>query len=230
MDAVAPVFPDGPLVGLTRSTARPPALTAKERDTLGLLRTPREVQRFLHRLPYNHEKGGETLRTFRGVVRHRSAHCLEAALFAATVLEGRGYPPLLLSFESIDGLDHVIFPFRENGKWGSVARSRDPGLHGRKPVFATPRELAASYMDTYVDLEGRVTGYAVADLRDLGRYDWRFASGNVWKVERWLVDYPHRRLVMTDRRYHALLARYQRYKARYPDRKPVYYDNRHLWM
>ncbi len=123
------------------------------------------MQRFLHLLPYNHEKGGETLRTFRGVVRHRSAHCLEAALFAATVLEAHGHPPLLLSFESIDGLDHVIFPFRQGGRWGAVARSRDPGLHGRKPVFATPRQLAASYMDTYVDLEGRVTGYAVADLR-----------------------------------------------------------------
>jgi hypothetical protein len=197
---------------------------------LRLLRTPREVQRFLHLLPYNQEEGGETLRTFRGVVRHRSAHCLEAALFAATVLEAHGHPPLLLSFESIDGLDHVIFPFRENGRWGAVARSRDPGLHGRKPVFATPRQLAASYMDTYVDLEGRVTGYAVAHLGDLGGYDWRFASGNAWKVERWLLEYPHRPLGMSDRRYRSLLARYQRYKARYPDRKPVYYENRRCWM
>jgi hypothetical protein len=194
------------------------------------LRTPREVQRWLHLLPYNQEKGGETLRTFRGVLRHRSAHCLEAALFAATVLETQGHPPLLLSFESIDGLDHVIFPFREGGRWGAVARSRDPGLHGRKPVFRSPRQLAASYMDTYVDLEGRVTGYAVADLRDLGDYDWRFSSGNVWKVERWLVAYPHRALVMTDRRYEKLLARYRRYKVLHPDRKPVYYENRRLWM
>jgi hypothetical protein len=205
-------------------------LTPKERAVVRGLRTPRAVQRWLHLLPYNDEKGGETLRTFRGVLRHRCAHCLEAALFAATVLERHGYPPLLLSFESIDGLDHVIFPFREGGRWGAVARSRDPGLHGRRPVFATPRQLAASYVDTYVDLTGRITGFAVADLRDLGSYDWRFSSGNVWKVERWLVDYPHRPLVMTDRRYHALLARYQRYKALHPNRKPVYYENRHLWM
>jgi len=194
------------------------------------LRTPREVQAFLHRLPYNHEKQGDTLRGFRGVVRHRSGHCLEAALFAATVLEMHGHPPLLLSFESIDGLDHVIFPFREGGQWGAVARSRDPGLHGRKPVFATPRQLAASYMDTYVDFEGRVTGYAVADLRDLGGYDWRFSPRNLWKVERWLLDYPHHALTMSDRRYHTLRARYRRYKARYPDCKPVYFANRPLWM
>ena len=91
------------------------------------------MQRYLNRLPYNNEPHGRaTLRSFRGVVRHGCAHCLEAALFAAVVLEQHGYPPLVLSFESIDALDHVIFVYRRGGRWGSVARSRDPGLHGRK--------------------------------------------------------------------------------------------------
>jgi len=193
-------------------------------------RTPRQIQRWLHQLPYNYEVGGETLRSFRGVVRRHAAHCLEAALAAAVILEQHGYPPLLLSFESIDHLDHVIFVFRDRGRWGSVARSRDPGLHGRKPVFATPRELAASYMDTYVDMTGRVTGHAVADLRELGGYDWRLSDRNLWKVERWLIDYAHRPIGISDRRYRDLHQRYQRYKARYPDRKPVYYGNRRLWM
>jgi phosphatidylserine/phosphatidylglycerophosphate/cardiolipin synthase-like enzyme len=205
-------------------------LTRRERAIIAACRTPRQVQRWLNALPYNHEKGGETLRSFRGVARRGTAHCLEAALSAATILEQHGYPPLLLSFESIDQLDHVLFAFRENGRWGAVARSRDPGLHGRKPVFATPRQLAQSYADAYVDLSGRVTGFAVADLRELGAYDWRLAPGNVWKVERWLIDYPHRRVGISDRRYHELHERYLRYKARYPDKKPVYYDNRHTWM
>jgi hypothetical protein len=85
-------------------------------------------------------------------------------------------------------------------------------------------------MDAYVDLTGRVTGFAVADLRELGPYDWRLSSRNVWKVERWLVEYPHRRLGMSDRRYRRLHERYRRYKARYPDRKPVYYEDRHTWL
>ena len=204
--------------------------TLAEKRLLQRLRTPRAVQRWLRGVSYNLEERGETLRSFRGVVRHGIAHCLEAALAAATILEHHGHPPLLLSFESIDRLDHVVYPFRARGRWGAIARSRDPGLHGRRPAFRTPRELARSYMDPYVDFEGRVTGYAVADLRELGGYDWRLSEKNLWKVERWLIDYPHRRLVMPERRYRQLLKRYQQYRARYPERKPVYYANRHLWM
>ena len=150
--------------------------TRAERALIARLRTPLAVQRYLNRLPYNNEPGGRaTLRSFRGVVEHGCAHCLEAALFATVVLEQHGYPPLVLSFESIDELDHVIFVYRQRGRWGSVARSRDPGLHGRKPVFATPRALALSYFDPYIDFTGRVTGYAVVDLgREMG--DLRLAA------------------------------------------------------
>jgi hypothetical protein len=67
---------------------------------IGRLKTPALVQRFLNALPYNTEPppGRATLRSFRGVVRHHTAHCLEAALSAATILEQHGYPPLVLSF------------------------------------------------------------------------------------------------------------------------------------
>src|SRR5882672_9475566 len=139
--------------------------TGRERRLVARLRTPLAVQHYLNDLPYNTEPHGRaTLRSFRGVVRHGSAHCLEAVLFATVALEQHGYPPLVLSFESIDELDHVIFIYRQGGRWGSVARSRDPGLHGRRPVFATPRALALSYVDPYVDFTGRVTGYAVVDV------------------------------------------------------------------
>ena len=52
---------------------------------------------------------GETKRTFRGVVAHHTAHCLEAALTAAVILEQHGFPPRVMSLESIDKLDHVVF-------------------------------------------------------------------------------------------------------------------------
>lgn len=190
-----------------------------------------DVQRYLNSLPYNQEPHGRaTLRGFRGVVRHGSAHCLEAALFAAVVLEQHGYPPTLMSFESIDLLDHVIFIYQQNGRWGSIARSRDPGLHGRLPVFATARALAASYIEPYVDYTGRVTGYAVVDLdKAMGTYNWRLADTNVWKVERMLLDYPHRRLKSSDARFKLLRAKYKAYRAAHDERKPTYYKGRETW-
>ncbi len=195
------------------------------------MRTPAAVQAYLNDLPYNQEPHGRaTLRSFRGVVREGCAHCLEAALFAAVALEAHGYPPLVLSFESIDALDHVIFVYRRGGGWGSVARSRDPGLHGRKAVFASPRALALSYFDPYVDFTGRITGYAVVNLADvMGRYDWRLSDENVWKVERVLLDYRHRPIASSDRRVDALRARYRAFRARFPGRKPVFYGNRERW-
>jgi hypothetical protein len=201
-----------------------------ERRLIARLKTPLDVQRYLNRLPYNTEPPplGATLRSFRGVVRKGCAHCLEAALFAAVVLEQHGYPPLVLSFESIDQLDHVIFLYRRRGRWGSVARSRDPGLHGRRPVFQTPMALARSYVDPYVDFTGRVTGYAVVDLRTLGNYDWRLAETNVWKVERMLLEHPHRLLHSSDRRFEQLRARYVAFR-RIHGAKPLFYRGRDRW-
>ena len=205
-------------------------MTPRERRLVARLRTPLAVQRYLNALPYNQEPGGRaTLRSFRGVVRRGSAHCLEAALFAATVLEQHGYPPLVLSFESIDELDHVIFVYRTAGGWGSIARSRDPGLHGRKPVFATPRALALSYFDPYIDFTGRITGYAVVNLaKELGDYEWRLAETNVWKVERMLLDHPHKVIASSDARVDRLRARYRAYRAKH-GKKPIYYRGRKRW-
>jgi hypothetical protein len=212
--------------------AAPPlsAFTARERRLIHRLRTPSAVQRFLNALPYNTEPppGRATLRSFRGVVRHGTAHCLEAALSAAVILEQHGYPPLVLSFESIDELDHVIFVYRSATGWGSVARSRDPGLHGRKPVFATPRALALSYVDAYVDFTGGVKAYAVVDLRTMGAYDWRLSNRSVWKVERMLLEYPHRPIRTSAERIDRLRRRYVDFRQRF-GRKPIYYDRRDRW-
>jgi hypothetical protein len=212
---------------------KPPALelTREERRLIASLRTPRMVQRFLNRLPYNDEPppGGPTLRSFRQVLRHRTAHCFEAALAAAVVLEQHGYPPLVMSFESVDELDHVIFVYRHRGLWGSIGRSRDPGLHGRKPVFATARALASSYVDPYVDETGAITGYAVVDMRLLDPYDWRLSDRNVWKAERMLLAHPHRPLRTSPARVRRLRDWYLDFKARHRGLKPLRYKGRERW-
>ncbi len=206
-----------------------PPFTAAERRLIARLRTPAAVQAFLNALPYNTEPERATLRSFRGVIQHGCAHCLEAALFATVVLEQHGYTPQVLSFESIDRLDHVIFVYKQDGRWGSVARSRDPGLHGRRAAFATPRALAMSYVDPYVDYTGRVTAYAVVNLaREMADYDWRLSARNVWAVERMLLDHPHHAIRTSDARFRRLRAWYRAYRAEH-GRKPTEYRGRERW-
>jgi hypothetical protein len=206
------------------------AFTSRERRLIDRLTTPERVQRFLNELPYNTEPppGRATLRSFRGVVRTGTAHCLEAALSAAVLLEQHGYPPLVLSLESVDELDHVLFIYQVHGRWGSVARSRDPGLHGRRPVFRRLRDLALTYFEPYVDLTGCLKAYGRADLRMLGTYDWRLSDANVWKAERVLIDLPHQPIRSSADRVERLRARYLRFRREHAGRKPVYYD-RSTW-
>ena len=206
------------------------AFTNRELQLIRRLNTPAKVQRWLTSLPYNWEQEGGTMRSFREVVRRNQAHCLEAAVAAAVILEQHAYAPLLLDLESWDLLDHVIFVFQQNGLWGSIARSRDIGLHGRKPVFRNLRQLVWSYFDPYIDMTGRIKGYALTSLYDLGRYDWRFNSRNMHKIEDHLRAIPHKKLRSSDRRYAYWHERYKKYKRRYPQRSPAYYDHRRQWM
>jgi hypothetical protein len=204
--------------------------TQKEWSLIRRLNTPVKVQHWLTSLPYNWERDGGTMRSFREVVKRNEAHCLEACVSAAVILEQHGYPPLLLDIESVDLLDHVIFVFQKNGHWGSIARSRDIGLHGRKPMFRSLRDLVWSYFDPYIDMTGRIKGYALTSLYELGNYDWRFNSRNMHKIEDHLRAIPHRKIRSSDRRYHYWHERYKKYKKRFPDGSPSYYSSRRQWM
>jgi hypothetical protein len=164
------------------------------------------------------------------VLRRGRAHCLEAALAAAVILEQHGYPPIVMSIESKDWLDHVLFIYKRNGKWGSVARSRDPGLHGRKAAFRSPRTVAMSYIEGYVDYTGRVRGYGVCNLDEaLPDYDWRFSRKNVWKVEQLLIKWPHKTITTSDEHYRKLLAYYVAYRKRYKTKPWRHYRGRARW-
>ena len=206
------------------------AFTGKEWKLIQRLNSPAKVQRWLSSLPYNWERKGGTMRSFREVVKRNEAHCLEAAVAAAVILEQHDCQPLLLDLESWDLLDHVIFVFQKDRLWGSIGRSRDIGLHGRKPVFRNLRQLVWSYFDPYIDMTGRIKGYGLTSLYELGAYDWRFNSKNMHKIEDHLRAIPHKKLRSSDRRYEYWHERYTKYKKRFPKRSPAYYDNRRQWM
>jgi hypothetical protein len=201
-----------------------------ERRLVARLSNPLRVQRWLRTIPYNLEPDGPRLRTFRGVVRHAEAHCLEGALAAAAILEQHGDPPIVLDLASQDGLDHVLFLYRREGRWGSVGKSRDPALSGRRPVFRTVRDLVYSYVDPYVDGSGRIVGYGVYDLDLLTRADWRLGEHEVWSVERALFRSPHVKLRTSDLRYVRALHRYHRHRVRFPHATATDYTGWERWL
>ncbi|MEZ4815701.1 MAG: hypothetical protein R3A80_10920 [Bdellovibrionota bacterium] len=172
-----------------------------------LIKTPYQMQSFLHALKYNAEENGETLRSANEAFKAETAHCLEACFMAAAVLEKHNYPPLALSLESVDCLDHVVYLFQYKKKWGAVGHSRDYGLHGRKAVFKTPRDVAESFIDAYVDSTGRIKAYAVIDLNEC-KSDWRNSTEFVWEVEQYISDYPHKPLNCSESHYKKLYKRF----------------------
>jgi hypothetical protein len=204
-----------------------PRFSAKEWSIIQKHDTPHLVQQYLRSLPYNWEN---TLRTFRQVVRHGTANCIEAALAAAAIMEQHGHPPFLLDLMSKDGLDHVLFLYRIRGRWGTIAKSRDIGLHGRRPVFRTIRDLAFSYVNPYVDATGRLIGYGTTNLNELTECDWRLSERNVWIIEKQLIAMPHKRLRTSNRRYRLTFKRFLAFKKLHPDRPFPYADPGGQWL
>jgi hypothetical protein len=213
---------------------KPPlsTFTPAERRLVQRLDTPSKVQAWLNSLPYNWELRGETSRTFRGVVTARRAHCLEAAVTAATILEQHGYPPIIVDIESTDELDHVIFVYRQDGRWGSVARSRCPGLHGRKPVYPSLRAMLRSYVAPFIDQTGRVKGYGILDLRKLDA-PWRLGRGNVWAVERALYANRHKPFLTSEKEFQVWKRRFDQWwerAGRPAHRWPTHYPDKGRWL
>ena len=86
----------------------------------------------------------------------------------------------------------------------------------------------SSYVEPYIDTTGGVRAYGAVDLQVLGRYDWRLARGNVWRVSQLLYDIPHRPIRCSAARMDRLRARYFTFRREHPGRKPVFYD-RSTW-
>jgi hypothetical protein len=163
-------------------------------------RTPEAVQFFLKSLTYNKEKNGETVQSAAKVLQTKKAHCLEASILSAAILEHQGYPPLILSLDSIDHLCHAVFVFKTKTGWGAVAKSREIGLHGRAPRFRSLRDLVWSYYDPFIDKTGKITAYTLLNLND-SETDWRFSKQNLWKLEKFVVYAKHTKLKSSQKRY-----------------------------
>lgn len=147
-------------------------LTADERRVVAGLDSPVTIQAFLDAIPYSTD---DFYRCPLRVLRERTAHCFDGALFGAAMLRFQGYPPLILDILAERDDEHLLALFRVDGHWGAVAKSNFVGLRFREPVYRTLRELVMSYFEDYFNAEGEKTlrGYTVPlDLSAYDRYGW----------------------------------------------------------
>lgn len=171
------------------------AFTPSELRKLRSLDRPSKIQSFLDSVPYHL---ADTAYSPRMVLRERTAHCLEAAIFAAAALRVNGYPPLLLDLEGHHDSDHVIAVFRENAGWGAIALSNFAGLRYRAPVYGSLRELAMSYFNDYFNKRRERTLRTFSRPVNLRRFDamnWMTREDNVWFIAEHLCRIPHQRLL-----------------------------------
>lgn len=170
-----------------------PPYTLRELRVLRRLREPHLVQRFLDdEIAYNKEPGGATCRSPRGVMRDRTAHCMEGALFAAAAMAVHGHRPLLVDLEAERDSDHVLAVFRRGGGWGAVAKSNFAGLRYREPVYRTIRELVMSYFEHYYNLRGERSLRRHSRPVSLGRFPgWETSENQVWEIPSHLVQVRH---------------------------------------
>jgi len=146
--------------------------TSKEKEFLNGFSTPWDIQVYLDSIEYN---PNYECRSPRWVIRKRSAHCFEGALFAAAALHFIGYKPLIVDMKAFNDDDHVIAVFREDGYWGAVAKSNFTSLRFREPVYRTLRELIMSYFDFFFNINGEksLRSYSLPfDLTSFNKRNW----------------------------------------------------------
>lgn len=125
--------------------------TKDEIKFLKTLDNPDKIQAFLDSIDYNPDN---ECRSPRWVMKKRSAHCFEGALFAAATLQFLGYKPLIVDMLAVNDDDHVIAVFKVDGFWGAVAKSNFTSLRFREPVYRSLRELIMSYFDFFFNVDG----------------------------------------------------------------------------
>jgi len=172
-------------------------LTAKEGAVLRAPETPDDIKEIVIGLHANFELQGDTLRSVRGVLKHRQAHCIEAAFTAACALWLQGRRPLLMDLTAKGDSDHVVAVFREGRCWGAISKSNHVWLRWRDPVYRSLRELAMSYFHEYTNKQRKtLRTYSVPiDLRRFPTTEWVTNGDDCWEVGAALCDVRHYRLI-----------------------------------
>src|SRR3989344_5772668 len=173
--------------------------TLREKVLMQKLNTPAKVQDFLNKLLFNFEKNGETLKSPIRILRTKSTHCMEGALFGAYILSLHGFLPLVLHLETTeDDFDHVIVPFKQHGFWGALSKTNHAMLRYREPVYKNIRELVMSYFHEYfLSKNGKKTLRRYSKPLNLNVFGkkWITDEKELWYIDKKLDKIKHHRIV-----------------------------------
>jgi hypothetical protein len=170
-------------------------LTPAEHRVFARLGTPQKIQTFIEKLPPNFELKGETTMSPRRMLKARTAHCAEAAIFAAAALVYHGKPAWLLDLRALPSdQDHIVTLFRERGLWGAISKTNHAVLRWRDPIYRSARELVMSYAHEYNLDGGKKSLMTYSRPFNLARYAparWVIAPKDLdWLLQE-LDDSPH---------------------------------------
>jgi hypothetical protein len=163
-------------------------LTPAEHRVFARLDTPQKIQTFIEKLPPNFELKGDTCMSPRRVLKLRTAHCAEAAVFAVAAFVYHGKPAWLMDIQALPSdQDHIVTLFRERGLWGAISKTNHAVLRWRDPIYRSPRELMMTYAHEYNLDGGKKSMLAYSKLFSLARYApacWLIAPDDL----DWLMD------------------------------------------
>ncbi|MEW6403711.1 MAG: hypothetical protein AB1649_18100 [Chloroflexota bacterium] len=133
------------------------------------IKTPFEVQEYLLNMPYNAEARD---RSPLNVMLDCQCHCLDGGFLAALLLWKLGFTPLILDLRPDPGMDddHVLSLFQIEGRWGAVAKSNYVNLGFREAVYESPRVLAMTYFEHYLNTTREKTLRSFTRPMDLTKY------------------------------------------------------------
>lgn len=172
-------------------------LNEEQRHLWRSLETPYQIQAFLDTCAYRPEYSNLSPLS---VIKQRRAHCLDGAVFGAAALRRLGHQPLLVDMFPDPGMDddHVLAIYRQNGRWGAVAKSNFVGLRSREPVYRDLRELVMSYFEQFYNLNSLKSLRTYTRPLNLARFDrleWAWRDDGVDRIEQALLKRARRPLL-----------------------------------
>ena len=164
------------------------------------INTPAKVQDYINAIPFNFEKGGETLRSPHEVMKKNKAHCLEGALLASAILSHHKIKNYLLDLKTrarAGDMDHVECVFKIGKYFGAISKTNHAVLRYREPVYKNARELAMSYYHEYFLYDGTKTLDSFSSLMPTSilKTGWQTSEENLWYIVKILNSLPHTKIV-----------------------------------